>query len=282
MLSDTADNCIDDDDMSFLIANYGRDDSNGSDINNDGVTDLSDLAILSGNYEEICTTSIFANQIVNPENVSEGFTTVGRIPGGALIENSVPVTMVQNEKYLELLLDKTDFTTCSRIAEAININFQSPIAEAIDGGTIQIEIPSLFKNNLVKFVANIERLEVVPDYRSKIIVNERTGTIVGGSDVSVSPVSLNYKNISIEVEPTDNVQAMIQSGGTAAVQDLPIYSSAFFEEGEATVENTIAEGVSVGDLTKYLNSLGITPKDLISILSAIKATGAIQADVVVV
>jgi flagellar P-ring protein FlgI len=207
-------------------------------------------------------------------------TTVARIPNGALVEKEVAVTM-EKDGFLELSLMSTDFTTCTRISEAINVEFGQVIAYSEDGGTVKIKIPELFKNDLVKFISKIERIEIVPDYRSIIVINERTGTIVGGKEVKISEVSLAHMNLSIQVE--GKKADIVPQPEAKSVIALSNYNEAFFKEGEADVAPVDAGNeVSVGELARYLNSLGVTPKDIIAILYSIKAAGAIQADIQVI
>ncbi|MBN1493726.1 MAG: flagellar basal body P-ring protein FlgI [Candidatus Omnitrophica bacterium] len=205
--------------------------------------------------------------------------TVARIPDGALVEREVPVTM-EKDGFLALSLVKTDFTTCSRAAEAINVEFGQVIAYPEDGSTIKIKIPELFRNDLVKFISKIERIQIVPDYRSTIVINERTGTIVGGKEVKISEVSLTHMNLNIQIKGKKENAVAAQA---RSVVELSHYNEALFKEGEALI-NDVPEGgeITVGELAKYLNSLGIAPKDMIAILHSIKAAGAIQSDIQII
>jgi len=212
---------------------------------------------------------------------SGSFNTVARIPDGALVEAEVPVQMVR-EGSLNLLLAENDFTTCTRMAEAINREFGEVIAYAHDGGSVLVKLPALFERDVVKFIAKIERIEIVPDYRSKIIINERTGTIVGGREVKIESVSLTHLNINIQVEAKKE-EVSKQEQITNSIVKLSQYNEALFNEGaEEAQETTIANAISVGELVKYLNSLGVGPKDMIAILHGIKAANAIQADIEII
>lgn len=209
---------------------------------------------------------------------TSGFSTVARIPNGALVERAVPVTMVE-EGAVRLLLFENDFTTCTRVAEAVNVAFGQVIAYAEDGVTVKIKVPAAFRQDLMKFVAKIERIEVVPDYRSKIIINERTGTIVGGKNARISEVSLTHLNINIEVESKEKVSSGMDTKVNSA-RALGAYDAAMFQEGEeADVADIAKDEITVGELARYLNSLGVGPKDMIAILHGIKSAGAIQADI---
>ncbi len=218
--------------------------------------------------------------LAGTEDNTNPLTTVARIPNGALVEREVSVTM-EKDGFIELSLMKTDFTTCARIAEAINVDFGQVLAYASDGATVQIKIPELFRNDLVKFISKIERIEIVPDYRSVIIINERTGTIVGGKEVKISEVSLTHRNLNIQI--AGEKENAVELPQAPSVVELSRYNEALFKEGELNVVPSEAGNeVSVGELAQYLNSLGISPKDIIAIFHSIKAAGAIQADIQII
>jgi flagellar P-ring protein FlgI len=210
------------------------------------------------------------------------FATVARIPSGAVIEKEVPVLLVQ-ENTLYLSLKNVDFTTCARVAEAINVTFGDQIALAQDGATVAILIPPAFQENLIKFLASIEKIEVVPDNSAKIIINERTGTIVGGQNVKISKVSITHKNINIEIKPAAQ---KTPSAPQEVEQETPSYLSmkeALFTEGQEKQEPAVAtEETSIGEVAQILNSLGVKPQDMIAIFQAMKESGALQADMVLI
>lgn len=190
--------------------------------------------------------------------------TVGRIAGGAIVEREVDFDL-NKERSLQLALKNPDFTTASRVVEAINNLFGEPLASARDSGTVKVEVPKPFAGRVVEFVARLENLEVESDTRARIVVNERTGTIVMGDKVRVSTVALAHGNLSIRIQPPTPPEEERQP---QAQPPAPIQQRVL----------TMEEGVTLGDLVEGLNSVGATPKDLIAILQAIKAAGALQAD----
>ncbi|MBU1863486.1 MAG: flagellar basal body P-ring protein FlgI [Candidatus Omnitrophica bacterium] len=206
----------------------------------------------------------------------DAFGTVARIPQGALIEREVPVTLIQ-EDTVSLSLKKIDFTTCIRASEAINVAFHSTIAEALDGATVRIRVPEIFRNNIVKFLARIEHIKVEPDTKAKIVINERTGTIVGGKDVKISRVSLTHKDINVEIKPSEEVEKI--SDTTEKVSSyMPSEEALFVEDEETVAQNAYENETTVGEVAQILNSLGIKPRDMITIFQTIKEAGAIQAE----
>ncbi|MBF0428434.1 MAG: flagellar basal body P-ring protein FlgI [Magnetococcales bacterium] len=200
--------------------------------------------------------------------------TVGRISGGATIEKEVEFEL-NNEQQLQLSLRNPDFTTANRIVQSINDVFGKPLASARDSGTIALVIPPEFKGRVVNFVSRLETVPVDPDQRARIVVNERTGTIVMGENVRVSTVALAHGGLSIKIKESAKVSQpnALSQGATAITPNTTVDA----KEKDARVLE-MEEGVMLGDLVRGLNGIGVTPRDLIAILQAIKAAGALQAD----
>jgi len=216
---------------------------------------------------------------------TSGFSTVARIPNGALVEREVPVQLL-HDGTVNLLLHNVDFTTCVRVAEGVNVAFNASIAKAIDGAMVSIQVPEVYRTSLVPFLARIEKTMIDPDVRAKIIVNEKTGTIVGGVDVKVSQVSITHKNITIKVSP-DMIEAQSDDEVVAVPArkstSLIVQDEIFMEGGGAVQNDHVAEEfVSIGAVAKTLSGMGITPGDMVAILQAMKEAGAIQADIQVI
>jgi flagellar P-ring protein precursor FlgI len=183
--------------------------------------------------------------------------------------------MVGQEKF-EIALHRPDFTTAQRTAARINEDFQETVAVARDSGTLDLTIPSSYAKDAVGFMARVETLEVAPDKSARIILNERTGTIVMGDSVRVSTVAVAHGNLTVVVNQINEVSqpAPFSEGETTPVQNTEIET--IQDESNLTV---IEETVTIGDLVRALNAMGTTPTDLISIIQAIKASGALTADV---
>lgn len=206
-------------------------------------------------------------------SVQKNFPTVGRVVGGGLVEKEVSSSFGKTDR-LALMLNHPDFTTASRVAESINAAFASHIATTSDSGTIEVNVPPRYADDKVGFVASIENLGVTPDVVSKVVVNERTGTVVIGENVRISTVAIAHGNLSIQIKENPNVsQPMPFSQGQTVV--TPNTSMAVKEE-KAPIY-LMQSGTSIGEIVRALNALGVTPRDLISIFQALQTAGALQA-----
>ncbi len=204
--------------------------------------------------------------------------TVGRIPDGALVEREVRVELGAQNR-ITLQLRDADFTTAARMARVLDMNLGGQFATATDSGTIQLELPPPYQGRLVEFVALVERLEVTPDAVAKVIVNERTGTIIMGQDVKLAPVAVAHGNLTVSVKVQNRAvpAAPLTDGQTVTEQNTQVEVN---EEPRRLIE--LREGASLADVVEGLNQLGATPRDLITILQAIKQAGALRAEVEVI
>jgi flagellar P-ring protein precursor FlgI len=207
--------------------------------------------------------------------IVRGVPTVGRIANGALIEREITFNL-NRQSQLRMALRNPDFTTAKRIAAAINDFIGVPTAESLDPGTVGITIPRQYRGNVISLLTEIEQLQVEPDLAAKIVIDERSGIIVMGRDVRVSMVAVAQGNLTVTITETPQVsQPGPFSRGTTTV--VPRTRVGVQEDGKKLA--LVKDGVSLQQLVDGLNSLGIGPRDLISILQAIKASGAIQADI---
>lgn len=210
-------------------------------------------------------------------SASKNFSTVGRVPSGALVEREVPTAITDGET-LNMILQQPDFTTASRVSKAINAHF-GEISGAKDAGTVTIGIPGYYLGNIVGFVAVLEDLLVVPDTVAKVVINERTGTIVMGSDVGISEVAVAHGNLQIRIKTgTDVSQPPPFSRGSTVVTpttDIEV------EESPASLM-VLPSSTNVGDVVKALNAAGATPRDIIAILQAMKTAGALHAELEII
>jgi flagellar P-ring protein precursor FlgI len=210
-------------------------------------------------------------------SVSKNHTTAGKIPGGALIERAPP-TRLEGLTTLNLILNNPDFTTAGRVAEVINRHLGAAAARAKDSSNISVEVPAMWRANPASFLAEIERLPVHPDQRARVVIDERTGTVVMGEDVRISTMAIAHGSLSIQVTTSKGVSqpGPFSQGQTAAVNTADV--GVFEEAGDLRV---VPEGVSLGEVVHSLNAIGVTPRDLIAILQTIKASGALQAELVI-
>jgi flagellar P-ring protein precursor FlgI len=207
--------------------------------------------------------------------IVRGVPTVGRIANGALIEREIEFNL-NRQSQLRMALRNPDFTTAKRIAAAINDYIGVPTAEPLDPATVGITVPDLYRGNVVKLLTEVEQLQVQPDEAAKIVIDERSGIIVMGRDVRVSQVAVAQGNLTVTISETPQVSqpAPFSRGRT---QVVPRTRIGVQEDGKKLA--VVNEGVSLQQLVDGLNALGIGPRDLIAILQAIKAAGAIQADI---
>ena len=211
--------------------------------------------------------------------VQKNHPTVGRIANGATVENIVPVDLGVSG-HLNYQLDNADFTTASNISQALNQLYGPGTAFPSDSGSVAISIPEIFQDHVVEFVSEIESIEVDADSTARVVVNERTGTIVIGKNVTLSTVAVSHGNLSLIInESSDVVQPNAFARGRTV--ETPQTDVALAEdEGQLTVLN-MKNDVKIGDVVSALNAIGATPRDLIAILQAIKASGSMQGDLII-
>ncbi len=210
--------------------------------------------------------------------VRKNFPTVGRLIEGATVEREVNFDL-NARNALTLSLQQPDFTTASRVTDAINGLFYDPIATATDAGTIQLQVPMAYTGNIVELVAMIEKLEVTPDNTARVVINERTGTVVMGDNVRISTIAIAHGNLSIVVKESPQVSQPLpfSEGQTVVTPETNLTVN----EGKDQLV-LLKSGTSIGDVVNALNALGVSPRDLIAIFQAIKAAGALQADLEVI
>ena len=206
----------------------------------------------------------------------KNFPTVGMTPNGAIVEKTVEDEL-GNQGRISLSLNNSDFTTATRVANAINSAY-SPmqIARAANPARIDVVIPSNYRTNVVGFVASIESLDIMPDSVAKVVFNERTGTIVMGGDVTVDECAITQGGLSIRVARDFNVsQPNPLSLGRGRTTVTPQDTTEIEEMPSSSI--VLPPTTSVNDLVGALNAVGATPRDCISILQVLKAAGAIHA-----
>jgi flagellar P-ring protein precursor FlgI len=225
------------------------------------------------------STGGFAAGGASGSGVQKNFPTVGRVVNGALIEKEIPNKFNQKQS-LTLTLHRPDFTTSSRVARAINIAFYDQIARTHDAGTIEVKVPEKYMGNVVALVTMIENLGVTPDTVSKVIINERTGTVIMGENVRIATVAIAHGNLSIEIKEDLNVSQPLpfsRRGETVVTPESEVQ----VQEGNNPIF-LVNSGVSIATVVKALNALGVSPRDLISIFQALKAAGALQAELEII
>ena len=207
-------------------------------------------------------------------SVVKNHPTAGRIPDGALVERSVPGPF-NDRKVLRYSLQEEDFTTAVRVVHAINQELGDPAARALDSRTVEVGISPEFQGRVVEMVARLENLPIQLQNKARVVVNEKTGTVVMGADVRIGAVSIVQGGLSIQVtsKPLVSQPNALSKGRTVVTKETDVKV-----EEEKVKSLTIEPGISVGKLAEMLNGIGITPRDLIAILQAIKDAGALQAE----
>ena len=210
-------------------------------------------------------------------NTQKNVTTVASIPGGATIERGVPFEFNEQEK-VTLHLSIADFSTAQQIAERLNSTMGGQFARAVDASSVNLNIPSHYRGNLVPLMASVENLEIAPDVAAKVVVDEKTGTVVLGRDVRVAKAAVAHGNLQITVQESQQVS---QPGPFSQGQTVvtPTTNLGTAEEQRRLV---IMEGATLQELVDGLNAVGATPRDLISILRALKASGALYAELEII
>ena len=207
--------------------------------------------------------------------VQKNHPTVGRVAGGASVERELGFDLAGRTDF-ELALGDPDFTTARRTAAAINERFGRRLATTPDPGTVRVRIPEDALSDPVGFLARVESIEVEPDRVARVVMNERTGTVVMGSEVRIGTVAVSHGNLSVTITANNQVSQPepFSQGETVAVQNPTI--TAVEEEARLSV---VRGPVTIDELVRGLNAMGVTPRDLIAILQAIRASGALAADV---
>ena len=204
--------------------------------------------------------------------------TVGRIPEGAIVERNVSIDL-QRMRTVSLLLRNLDFTAAHDVAEQINKNFQRPVATALDSRRIDVDVAASGVAPVPELISTVQNLSISLQAPAKVIVNERTGTVVLGGDVTLSPVSVLHGSLTIQVETSFNVSqpGPLSNGTTVTVPNTQL------AVGDKPAQSIRLEnGANVEELMKGLHAIGATARDIVAILQAIKAAGGMQADLEVI
>lgn len=229
-------------------------------------------AVAQGN---VLTGGFVAGRGGNAQTVNH--PTVGRIPDGAIVEQAPP-SLPPGPK-LKIQLHQADFTTAARVAEAVNKHFApdgAPLAHAESSALVAVDLPAAYATRAVEFIAEMETLTIETDHPEKIVINEKTGTIVLGKDVKISPVSILHGTLGVEVRTTLEVSQPepLTQGKTTVVPQTTVTTK---EEKAKSV--VLEKGATVEQLVRALQAIGSTPRDIIAILQNMRSAGALEADI---
>jgi len=208
-------------------------------------------------------------------SVSLNHVTAGRVPAGAIVEREIHMPGLDGD-HIELSLRMPSFVTASRIVAAVNAHFEDEVARALDAGTVRVRVPHRYAGDPVRLLAEVEVLDVEPDAPARVVIDERTGTIVLGRGVTISEVAIAQGGLSIEVTETPAVSqpGALSNGTTAVVPQTEIQA-----EVHGGPIAHVPASASLADVVTALNALGAGPRDLISIFQALRTAGALHAEI---
>jgi len=210
-------------------------------------------------------------------SVTKGVPTSGRIPNGAIVEREIAFDMVELTS-VTISLRNPDLTTARRMADKINTFLKVPAARSTDPGTVLLEVPERYKGDTVALLTDIEQLRVKVDQIARVVINEQSGVIVMGENVRISTVAIAQGNLTIRITETPQVSQPAPFSNTGTTETVARTEIDIEEEGLRQLA-VLPEGVSLQELVNGLNALGIGPRDMITILQAVKAAGALQAEI---
>lgn len=219
---------------------------------------------------------------LNGTSVQRNHPTAGTISEGATVEKNVAAKIVKDDSRVDVLLSDPDYTTASRVADAINANIQIPVAHAVDAGRVAVDIPPDDRARVVDFVARVENTIVQPDQRARVVVNERTGTVVSGGSVRISAVTVTHGNLRVSIV-TDYLVSqpnggLVNPSSQISTQVVP-QSRVDVNEDSVNVVS-LPPDTRVAELVEALNKIKTNTRDVIAVLQSIKAAGALHAELI--
>ncbi len=218
----------------------------------------------------------------NGNVVQKNHPTVGSVPGGATVEVGVNAQVMTAQQDVTFLLAEPDYTTATRIAAAINTQVGTGLAKAKDASGITIHVPDANREQLTNYLTQIENVMVVPDRRAKVVINERTGTVVSGGDVRISKVAISHGDLKISISTQNTASQPLFIGSAGPNVRTEIVSNTRVDVDEQNGPGFVAaNNNTVADLVQSLARMKTNTRDIISILRAVKAAGALHAELVV-
>ena len=217
----------------------------------------------------------------NGNVVQKNHPTVGSVPSGATVEAGVPKVDQPLPETITFVLQEADYTTANRVAEAINAQFGESLAQARDASGIDIRVPSADRSRLVHFIAQLESVSVEPDRRAKVVINERTGTIVSGGDVRISKIAVSQGDLRVSISTDNTVSQPLTVGRGGPGVRTELVANSTVDVSEANGTGFVTANNTVADLVQSLARMKTNTRDIISILRAVKAAGALHAELIV-
>jgi flagellar P-ring protein precursor FlgI len=211
--------------------------------------------------------------------VQKNQPTAGRIPGGGIVEREVAFSF-QGRETLRLVLHNGDFTTATRVASVINRKMDSTLAIALDNRTVEIQVPPPQRMDVVGFITQIENESLELDRVAKVVLNEKTGTIIFGKEVKIAPVTIVHGSLTVQV---GTQFAISQPGPFSERGETVVVPNQTVEVGEQIADLvSVQEGATIEEIVRALNTIGATPRDVLAIIQAIKAAGALQSELEII
>ncbi|SHN18099.1 flagellar P-ring protein precursor FlgI [Duganella sacchari] len=217
----------------------------------------------------------------NGNVVQKNHATSASVPGGAIVEVGVDASVLRPDQRVTFVLSEADYTTAARVASAINSQFGATLAHAHDAAGIDIAVPEAQRAGLVEFLAQVENVMVEPDRRARVVINERTGTLVAGGDVRIARVAISQGDLKLTISSENSASQPYFIGNAGAGVRTAIVTNTRVEVDEPNGAGFVNGSGTVGDLVQALAKLKTSTRDVISILRAIKAAGALHAELIV-
>ena len=224
------------------------------------------------------TVSGFSAQGASGSSTTKGVPTSGRIASGAIVEREIGFELAQLSS-IKLALRNPDLTTARRVAQVVNDHFQSALADPRDPSTIELLVPETFQNNVALFLSEVEQLAVETDQAAKVVIDDKAGVIVMGQNVRIQEVAIAHGSLTIQINEAPQVSQPGAFAPDSATTTVVPRSQIGIDQGQGNPLAVLSPSVTLQDLVTGLNALGIGPRDMISILEAIKAAGALQAEI---
>ncbi|HEX2866345.1 MAG TPA: flagellar basal body P-ring protein FlgI [Ignavibacteriales bacterium] len=246
-----------------------------------GVLLMTPLSALDGNVYAFAQgpISVGGYDITTPSGgrIAKNFTLTGRIPRGGILERAVNLNSA-NTQTVSIMLRDPDFTTSNNVVTAINAKLGNDAAKALDAAEITVKVPSDKQNNMASFLAELEAIPVQSDVAARVVLNERTGTVVAGSNVKILPVTISHGNLSINIRsyPVISQPGAFSQGSTIFFNNLVPY-----QQEDSTRAVALSGAATVQEVAQALNSLKVAPRDIIAIFQALKEAGALVAELVI-
>ena len=211
--------------------------------------------------------------------IQKNHPTAGKVPEGAVVEKDLPFVLGDG-RTIKIFLKRPDFTTATGVMKKINEELKSDYASTIDPSAVKVNIPSEYKDKIVELITRLEGLDVAVDVPAIVVINERTGTVVIGDRVRISPVAVAHGSLTIEIKTEYQVSQPPSFAPEKAETVVVPKTEVSAKEQKASLIQV--SGVTLGEIVRGLNSLGVTPRDMISILQALKASGALRAELEII